>query len=302
MPTALRRSDARNQITNATYVTTGFFAVLRIPVRRGRAFDVRDRSTSPPVVIVNDALVRTYFKDTDPMGRHIRLSGTVREIVGVVGDVQMKPGWGDNGPLSAMPLMYLPIAQLTDGFVRLVHGWFMPTVIVRSSIPADHASGAIRRAVGAVDPLLPLASVRTMADVQSASLGQQRLLTTLLLALACAALVVAAIGIHGLIAASVTERTREMGIRLALGATFGQALRTLAAPGVVLAGIGTAAGLAGSVAAVPLIRHFVWGVSVSDPTTYAGVAALLLGVATVASVAPALRILRLDPATTLRQE
>jgi putative ABC transport system permease protein len=128
------------------------------------------------------------------------------------------------------------------------------------------------------------------------------LLMTLLLALATAALVVAAIGIHGLIAASVTERTREMGIRLALGATFGQALRTLALPGIVLAGTGTVAGLVGAAAAVPLIRHFVWGVSVGDPLTYAGVVALLLAVATVASVAPALRILRLDPATTLRQD
>ena len=124
----------------------------------------------------------------------------------------------------------------------------------------------------------------------------------LLLALAGAALTVAAIGIHGLIAASVTERTREMGIRLALGATSGQALRTLALPGVVLAGVGAAAGLLGAAAAVPLIRHFVWGVSVSDPMTYAGVFVLLLTVATVASVTPALRILRLDPATTLRQD
>ncbi len=295
-------SDTRSLITNATYVTPGFFEVLRIPIRQGRPFDDRDREGSPPVVIVNDALVRTYFKGADPIGRHIRLSGTVREIVGVAGDVQMKPGWGDNGPLSAMALAYVPIGQLTDGFVRLVHGWFMPAIVVRSSMPAAQAGGAIRRAVASVDPLLPLASVRTMSEVQSASLGRERLLTMLLVALSAAALLVSAIGIHGLIAASVTERTREMGIRLALGATFGQALRTLALPGIVLAGTGTVAGLMGAVAAVPLIRHFVWGISLSDPLTYAGVVAVLLAVATAASVTPALRILRLDPATTLRQE
>jgi predicted permease len=295
-------SDPSPRITNATYITPAFFDVLRIPVRAGRVFDARDREGSPPVVIVNDALVRAHFKDGNPIGRRVRLSGTVREIVGVVGDVQMRPGWGDNGPLSAMPLMYLPIGQLTDGFVRLVHGWFMPAIVVRSAIPAANASGAIRRAVASVDPLLPLAAVNTMADLQSASLREQRLLTTLLLALAAAALIVAAIGIHGLIAASVTERTREIGIRLALGATFGHALRTLALPGIVLAGAGTAAGLVGATAAVPLIRHFVWGVSAGDPVTYAGVVTLLLAVATVASVAPALRILRLDPATTLRQD
>ena len=295
-------AETRSLITNATYITPGFFETLHIPVRRGRSFDARDRSGSPPVAIVNDALVRAYFTDADPIGRHIRLSGAVREIIGVVGDVQMKPGWGDNGPLSAMALTYVPIGQLTDGFVRLVHGWFMPAIVVRSSMPAAQTSDAIRRAVASVDPLLPLASVRTMNEVQSASLDEERLLATLLLALAIAALIVAAIGIHGLIAASVTERTREMGIRLALGATFGQALRTLALPGVVLAGAGTVAGLVCAVCALPLVRHFVWGVSVSDPLTYAGVVVILLAVATVSSVAPALRILRLDPATTLRQE
>jgi len=298
----LEASDSRNLMTSATYISPGFFEVMRIPVRRGRSFDARDRAGSAPVVIVNDALARAYFEDADPIGRRIRLSGAEREIVGLVGNVQMKPGWGDNGPLSAMSLVYVPIGQLSDGFVRLVHGWFMPTVVVRSSLPSEHTSGAIRRAVASVDPLLPLASVRTMSEVQAAALGQQRLLAMLLLALAGAALVVATIGIHGLIAASVTERTREMGIRLALGATLGQALRTLALPGVLLSAAGTAAGLIGALAAVPLIRHFVWGISVSDPLTFGGVAVLLLAVSSVASVAPALRILRLDPAITLRQE
>ena len=292
----------RSQITNATYITSDYFEAFRIPVRRGRGFDGRDRADSAPVAIVNDALVRAHFKDADPIGRNIRISGTVREIVGVVGDIQVRPGWGSNGPLSAMPLVYVPVGQVSDGFVRLVHGWFMPTVAVRSSLSTVQVSDAIRRAVVAVDPLLPLASVRTMSEVRAASLGQQRLLTALLLSLAVAALIVAAIGIHGLIAASVTERTREMGVRLALGSTLGQALQTLALPGVVLAAVGTAAGLLGAAAAVPLIRHFVWGVSVSDPLTYAGVAFVILIVATVASVAPALRILRLDPATTLRQD
>ena len=295
-------SATRNLMTNVSYITPGFFDVLRIRVRLGRAFDARDRAGAPPVVIVNDAVVRTYFKGVDPIGRQVRVSGTVRQIVGVVGNVQVKPGWGSNGPLAAMELMYLPIDQLTDGFVRLVHGWFMPAIVVRSALPASESAGAIRRAVTSVDPLLPLASVRTMAEVQSTALGQQGLLATLLLALAGAALVVAAIGIHGLIAASVTERTREMGLRMALGATLGQALRTLALPGIVLAAFGGVVGVMGALAAVPLLRHFVWGISVSDPLTFGAVALLVLAVASVASLAPAMRILRLDPATTLRHE
>jgi ABC-type antimicrobial peptide transport system permease subunit len=183
-----------------------------------------------------------------------------------------------------------------------VHTWFVPTFVVRSQLPIEQAAASIRRAVATTDPMLPLVSVRSMVDVRSASLEQQRVLTTLLLSLAIAALLVATIGIHGLIAASVTERTREMGIRLALGSTLGQALTTLALPGVVLAAIGTVVGLVGSLAAVPLVRHFVWGVGVHDPLTYGGVSLVLVMVATLASLVPALRILRLDPATTLRQD
>jgi putative ABC transport system permease protein len=120
--------------------------------------------------------------------------------------------------------------------------------------------------------------------------------------LAAAAVLVSAIGIHGLIATTVNERTREMGVRIALGSTAGAALRALALPGVWLAAIGTALGLAAAVAVTRTIRHFVWGVSTTDPWTFAAVAGLLFAVAVTASVLPALRILRLDPATTLRQE
>jgi ABC-type antimicrobial peptide transport system permease subunit len=212
----------------------------------------------------------------------------------------LKPGWGDNGPLSAMPLTYVPVAQVADGFLRLVHGWFRPTFVVRSSLAPSETAGAIRTAVAAVDPLLPIASVRTMAEVQSTSLMEQRLLAMLLLGLAIAAVAVGAIGLHGLIATSVAERAREIGIRLALGSTIGSALRSLAFSGIVLAGIGTVLGLAGAALFTPIVRPFVWGVGVNDPVTFAMVAGVLFTVAAAASLLPALRILRLDPATTLR--
>ena len=141
-----------------------------------------------------------------------------------------------------------------------------------------------------------------MSEVRAASIAQQRLLMSLLLGLAGVAVLLCAIGIHGLIATSVTERTREMGIRMALGATVGQALRTLAMPGIVLAGAGTAIGLVLASASAGLIRHFVWGVGAKDPLTFAVVGATLLIVAVGASLVPALRIFRLDPATTLRHE
>jgi ABC-type antimicrobial peptide transport system permease subunit len=150
--------------------------------------------------------------------------------------------------------------------------------------------------------MLPFAKVRSLDEVQSAAVALPRLLMVLLLTLAGAAVALAALGIHGLIAASVSERTREMGIRLALGATRRGAVGTVAWPGIVLAAAGTIAGAAAARGMVSIIRSFVWGVSATDPLTFAGVAALFLVVAAVASVLPALRVLRVDPAQTLRAE
>lgn len=141
-----------------------------------------------------------------------------------------------------------------------------------------------------------------MTDVQSAAVAQPRLLMTLLVTLAGAAVLLAALGIHGLIAASVTERTREMGIRIALGATAGRAISRLAVPGILLTLAGTIAGAFLARGATRLLHHLLWGVSPSDPMTFMAVAVLLVAVAAVASIIPAMRILRLDPARTLRAE
>ena len=292
----------RTATTSATYVSPGFFGAMKIPVRAGRTFTESDRQGSAPVLIVSDAFVRMYFEGENPLGRRISVAGAQREIVGQVGDVQVRPGWGNNGPIAAMPLAYVPVTQVTDAFLRLVHGWFSPTFIVRSASGTPGAAAAMRRALDDVDPLLPFASVRPMGDVKEASLAQQRFLMALLVGLAGVAVVLAAIGIHGLIATSVAERTREMGIRLALGATMSRAVRTVALPGITLAAAGVAIGLIASMGVVNTLRSFVWGVSPTDPLTFIAVAALFLTVATIASALPALRILRLDPATTLRQD
>ena len=289
-------------MTNATYVSPAFFDVMRIPIRRGRAFNQRDRSDSAPVVIVSEAFVQAYFKGENPVGRRIALAGAEREIIGQAGDVQVRPGWGDNGPLSAMPLAYLPAGQVDDAFLRLVHGWFAPTFVVRTRASTADAAAALRRAVDGVDPLLPFASVKPILDVRSASLAPQRFLMALLAGLAAATVLLAAIGMHGLIATTVTERTREIGIRLALGASARQTIRTLTIPALALTLAGIALGLGLSAFAARAFRSFVWGISTSDPLTFTLAPALLLVVAVVAAVLPALRILRLDPAQTLRAE
>jgi predicted permease len=289
-------------MTSASYVSPGYFAAMGIPMREGREFTSRDGSESVPVAIVSEAFARQYFTDGQPLGRRIAFAGAEREIVGVAGDVQVRPGWGEFGPLAAMPVAYIPIGQAGDGMMRLVHTWFAPAFIVRASQGPAAAATALRHALDAGDPLLPLARIRTMEDVRAESLAMQRLLMSIVAGLGLVAVFLAAVGLHGLVATTVVERTRETGIRLALGASPRGAMRVLVVPGLTLTAIGLAAGLAAALGAGQLVSSMLWGVSPADPLTFAVVAAAVLAIAVVASVLPARRILRLDPARILRSQ
>jgi predicted permease len=297
-----RPGDEQGSITNLSYITADYFRALRIPVFRGRVFDDRETAGSPLVVVVNEAFARTYFSEDDPIGRRIAVSGGEREIVGVVGDVQLVPGWGNLGPIAAMPLVYLPVSQTNDAFLQLVHTWFSPAYVVRASGPVQGIETGISRAVAAVDPFLPVASIQSLEDVRALSMAHARFMAGLLVTLGGIAALLAAIGIHGLIAASVNDRTREMGIRLALGASAAQAVRSTALTGVGLAGAGVVLGTVLAYWAATLLRTLLSGVTPTDPRTFAAAAVMLLVVAALASTGPALRILRLDPAETLRTE
>ncbi len=290
-------------IANVSYVTPDFFATLGIPIRKGRSLSADDREAAEPVVVVNEAFARIYSKDRAPIERIVRIAGRERRIVGVVGDVQQR-GAGfvltgmTRGPLTHPPLVYLPVEQ-ADG-IFATHVWFQPYWTVRAA-SASIAEPAIREAVAKVDPLLPMAPLESLSSIMAESTAQQRLLMTLVGVLAAAAVLLSAIGIYGLISQSVVERTREFGIRLALGATAGQVVRTVALPGILLSILGALIGGGLSLLAVRLVQSFLWGVSAHDPGTYVAVAAGLLLVATVASTLPAMRLLRLDPARALRQ-
>ena len=291
------------QITNEVYVTPGFFETLKVPMRAGRVIDARDTATSQQVAVVNEAFVARYYKD-DPqvVGRHIG-PGTPREIIGIVGNTQQgSAGWGAFGPISPLPCIYIPVSQTNAKFLTLVHTWFQPSWVVRSTLPETTVVADLRKAIASVDPQLPIAGIKTIEDLRGAKLESQQFMMWLVAGLGFIALVLAAVGLHGLIASSVNERTRELGIRLALGASGPQAITTIVTPGLVLAAIGVAVGTAGALAAASLLRSFVWGVTPSDPTTFIGVIAVLMAIALVASLVPALRVLRLDPAQTLRTE
>lgn len=284
------------------YVSPDFFRTFEISIRRGRELLPSDVATSRQVVVVNEAFARLYSKDRDVLGRMVDMSGE-REVVGVAGDVQVQPGFNAGGmvpgPIVSSPTIYLPAAQITKGIVG-THIWFSPVWTVRASSPAV-AARAIEEAVIGADPMLAVGQIRQMTDVRANATSEHSLLMTLVGALSLVALLLAAVGLHGLIAHSVAERTREFGIRLALGATPGGAVRTVAFSGITLSAIGAVLGLLLALPASTLVSSVLYGVAERDPLTYAGAAVFLFVVAAVASVLPALRILRLDPASTLRQ-
>jgi predicted permease len=255
--------DTEQQIANMFYVTPEFFQVLRIPLLRGRVFSAADTGAAAPSLVVSEAFVKMYLHDDDPLGRHLDLGGGQREIVGVVGDIQQKSGWGDGSPSSAMPDIYIPSTQVEDKFMQLVHNWFSPSWIVRTAGPPEGVIAGMQRALGSVDPQLPFAGFHSMDDVRYRALAQERFQAVLLGALAGLALLLAAVG-------------------------------------MALAGVAVGSVLAGF--ASQLLRHLVWGVRPGDPLTFAIVGLVLLGVAAAASFLPALRVTRLNPAETLRQE
>ncbi len=296
-----RTGDAHNQMMVLTYVTPEFFRTLRVPLRRGREFDQRDAAGSGAVAIVNEAFAGTYFRGRDPLIEQIRVLGKARSIVGVVGNVQQKASFGNYEPVDSLPIAYIPAAQMPDS-LAMVHVWFSPSWLVRTTAPQPGLVTSLERTMASIDPQMPFASFRTIADLKSRSLMPERFQATVLASFSVLAILLVALGLYGLVAKSVAERTRELGIRLALGSTAARAMRTIALPVVTLAAIGIGGGLALAGASARLLRNQIWGVSENDPASLGGAALGLLLLATVVSFAATWRIARLDPAQTLRQE
>lgn len=304
---AFRRVDGpeagdEDLITDVNYVTPDYFRALRIPMVRGRDFRPNDGPKSAAVAIVNNAFAKRYLSKQEPLGSHLAMARATHEIVGLVGDVQETANWGDFGPLGTVPMVYIPAAQTADEYLKVIHTWFSPNWVVRTAGPKEGLIHGMQQVMSAIDPLLPISSFRTMTELRSRSLGEQRFQATLLATLSGLALLLAVVGLYGLMSQSVTERRRELGIRLALGSTVARAIRDAALPGPSLALAGVAAGCVIAGVSVRVLEHLLWGVSTTDPLTFAGVAFGLLLVAAFASLLPALRITRLNPADTLRDE
>lgn len=289
--------------TNLVYVTPEYFRALKIPLLAGREFTPGDGPDAPKVAVVNQALVDRYMKDQAAAGRVIELGGKQVTIVGVAGSVMEKrAGWGNFGPIARVPTMFVPAAQVNNGLLTVVHTWFTPSWIVRTSLPDRETIAAIQDAARSADPLLPIAEFRSFNDLKAGSLREQRFLAALVDVLGGLAILLTALGIYGLIANLVSERTRELGIRMALGASAGDAVRVALRPGLLWVLAGAVMGGAAAMALERFLKSYLYGIGASDPVTLGLVGAGLLMATLIASMIPASRIVRLNPADTLRAE
>jgi predicted permease len=289
-----------SRIMSMTYVTLGYFDALRIPIVRGRVFTPADSAGAPPVIVVNQAFVRRHSPDEDPIGRQIVSGGVTRTIVGIAGDVQQKTTFGNFGPFGAPPAAFVPASQVSNGFVTMAHTWFSPSWIVRLSAPQEGIVAQMQKAVASVDPLLPVVKFRTLDDIRGEAAATPRAQALLLSTLAGLALLLSAVGLYGLVANGIAERTRELGIRMALGASSRRTIVSAALPGFLLAVAGVAIGGVAARLGASALRRLVWGVSVADPLTFAVAIGVVLAVAAMAALVPALRIARLNPIRAMR--
>ena len=285
-------------VTADVYITPDYFDALQIPVLAGRAFTDGDGPGRQRVTIVNQTFARKFF-DGDAIGHHM---GDNMLVVGVVADVAMAPGFDALAPLSAEQTMYVPAAQVEAPQFSLLHVWFQPSWIVRTAHPIEGLTGQMQRALSSVDPNLPFSGFYRMQDVLAKTLAMQRIEVVLLGTIAGLALLLSTVGIYALVANIVAQKTREIGLRMALGSTIREAVLNIGAPGVRAAALGLAIGLILSAAALRLMRSVLYGIGVYDPLTLVTVVLTLIAVILFASGIPALRIARIDPARTLREE
>ena len=288
--------------SSLAYVTPGYLPVLRIPLLAGRLISDSDTSVSQPVAIVNSAFARRFFGNASPVGNHFKTENTTFTIVGVVADVAKKPGLESAAPLATEPVAYLPATQTPQALVNIAHIWFQPSWIVRTSGPTQDLAASMQRALADADPALPFSGFRSMEQILGEQLEKQRMEVLLLSVLAGLALLLSAIGIYALVSNLVVQRTREIGIRIALGSTLTEAMVHTSGAGLSAATGGLVCGMALALAATRILASQIYGVRPADPVTFLSVPLILVITAGLASFLPALRISRIQPADALRAE
>jgi len=281
------------------YVTPGYFETLQMPLLAGRVFTNVDGPNSQHVVVVNQSFARKFYGGTNPVGRYIDKDML---IVGEVADVPISSGLDPVAPLQTEQTMYFPAAQLDRPLLALLHIWHQPDWIVRTAGPVEGLTSAMQRALAAADPNLPASGFYSMKDLLARTLGTQRIEVALLGAMAALALLLSAVGIFALVANMVAQRTREIGIRMALGSSIGQVMVQFGRSGAAASLLGLVLGLALCAGALRVMRSVIYGVGVYDSTTMLFTVLTLAAVTLLAVAVPTLRIASIDPARTLREE
>ncbi|MGH9572093.1 MAG: ABC transporter permease [Candidatus Acidiferrales bacterium] len=299
-------TDPRNQPGGAwRSVSPNYFSIFRIPVVRGRTFTDRDDTGAAPVVVVNQALVKAFFSKQDPIGARITIGKNAgpqfaeppREIIGVVGDV--RDGGLNRNPF---PIMYIPASQVTDG-MTLLNEQILPIMwVVRTKVAPYSLNQDIQRELREASGGLPVGRIRSMEQVVAESTARDDFNTTLLTVFAAVALLLAAVGIYGLMAYSVQQRTQEIGIRMALGAAPARVRGMIVRQGMILALIGVTVGVAAALALTRLMASLIFGVKTWDPVVFVTVTVVLSLVAFFATYIPARRAAHVDPLVALRYE
>lgn len=273
-------------------VSPGYFRTMRVPLLQGRFFNESDRPGTQPVIVISEAMAKKFWPNESPLGRHLTTAfdpGATLEVVGVVGNVK------DRGlaRLSPVATMYIPIFQFSDTGI---------SVVIRTTVDPTSMISAVSSAVRQIDPDQPIQDAMSMDQVLNDSLSQQRFSMLLLAAFAGLALLLAAIGIYGVIAYSVAQRTHEIGIRVALGAHRLDILKLVVGEGMLLALIGLGIGIAAALGLTHVLATMLYGVRPTDPLTFVAVSLLLAAVALLACYIPARRATKVDPTVTLRHE
>jgi putative ABC transport system permease protein len=282
-------------------ISPEYFRVMKIPLEQGRVFSDADNAAAPPVAIINQAFARRYFDGKDPFGQHLLigrgLNDQPRRVVGVVGDIKQQ---GLDRPTP--PMVYIPIPQMSDRLMAMVRAFTSAHFTVRTTVTPHNMIAAIKREMADLDPTLPLSKISSMEEITALSIATQRFHMLLLGLFGSLGLLLAAVGIYGVMAYSVTQRTNEIGIRIALGARASDVINLILRQGLSLVLAGTALGLAGAWALTRLMNTLLFGVSATDPFTFVAVSLLFAGVALAACFVPARRAAKVDPMVALRYE
>jgi len=294
IPEGRPNDPKESQPNSLRFVTPGFFRTMSIPIRLGRDVEDGDTQEAPYVAVVSASFGRRFWPGQSPLGRRFRLADKERTIVGIVGDIRVR-----GHEQQSEPQVYLPYRQVEDGGII---GYVPKDLVVRSSESASTLLPVIRDAVERADSRIPVSDVRVLSDIISADTAPRRLQARVLIAFAAAAALLAGIGIHGLLAFTVSQRLREIGVRMAMGAGPSDIVRLMLRQAAVLCAVGVSVGLALAYAAGRSLQALLAGISAGDAPTFAAAIALSAGIMLFGSLVPALRAARVDPIAVMRAE